>query len=382
MDEPTKLIDKYLAGECTAEERAQLLAHFNHYFDQQHGSLAPEDLNLLSQRTWVSINDQISEPDGHTATSTNQTPKRPHRMLRWLPYAAAVLLAITATWYYFRDTTTDQQESAQVADIAPGGNRATLTLADGSTIDLSEAQTGIILDNDRIVYEGNAAEIAFLSATDVHELQLTTPNGGTYHVTLPDGTKVWLNATSTLIYPSIFSGEERVVTLSGEGYFDVAEDAAKPFRVMSMGQQVEVLGTEFNISAYPDESETKTTLVEGSVRITSADKAKGEVSLLLEPSEKATLKGGLLTKQRIDIDSEVAWRMGLFTFRSERLESIMNKVARWYDVDIELQGDIGDHTFTGTVSRYENISGVLETLALTNLLSFEIDGGKLIIKSK
>ncbi|WP_353195494.1 FecR domain-containing protein [Parapedobacter defluvii] len=384
MNEPTDLIDKYLAGKCTAEERALLLAHFNRYFDQQQDSLSAEDLNLLSQQTWSAINNQIRESNEPNSTRTKRIRWTPHPILRWLPYAAAILLVATAImWYSLRDTPANfLQESTQVADIAPGGNRATLTLSDGSKIDLSEAQTGIISDHERIVYEGDNTEIASFSAAGAYGLQLTTPNGGTYQVTLPDGTKVWLNAASSLTYPSHFDGRDRVVTFSGEAYFEVAKDASKPFRVMSRGQQVDVLGTKFNISAYPDDDVTKTTLIEGSVRISSADKAGGEASLLLEPSEKAELKNGRLTKEHVDADNEAAWRTGVFAFRSERLESIMKKVARWYDVDIELQGDIADRTFTGTVSRYENISGVLETLALTNLLSFEINGKKLIVKSK
>jgi len=384
MNESTDLIDKYLAGECTAEERALLLAHFNRYFDQQQDSLSADDLNLLSQQTWSAISDQLRESNEPNPIHTKQIRWNSHRMFRWLPYAAAILLVVsTIMWYSLRDTPANfLQESVQVTDIAPGGNRATLMLSDGSKIDLSEVQMGIISDHERIIYEGDRTEIASLGATGPHELQLTTPNGGTYQVTLPDGTKVWLNAASSLTYPSHFDGGDRVVTLSGEAYFEVAKDAGKPFRVISKGQEVDVLGTKFNISAYPNDDVTKTTLIEGSVRISSADKASGRTSLLLEPSEKAELKNGRLTKERVNGDNEAAWRTGVFAFRSERLESIMKKVARWYDVDIELQGDIADRTFTGTVSRYENISGVLETLALTNLLSFEINGKKLIVKSK
>lgn len=382
MNEPRTLIDKYLAGKCTAEERAQLLAHFNRYFDQQRDVLTPDALSKLNQLTWNAIDEQVCSLENTAPTDKSRLSRAPRRVLRWLPYAAAILLAVSATWYIFPDRKTDAEDAMSTVDIAPGGNRATLILANGRTIDLSEAQTGIVVDHNRIVYKEEAVAIASLNPTDIHELRLTTPNGGTYQVTLPDGTSVWLNAASTLTYPSVFSEHERIVTLSGEGYFEVAPDADTPFKVRSMGQLVEVLGTTFNISAYPDENETSTTLVEGSVRITSSGKARGEISLLLSPSEKATLKSGLLSKRAVDIDSDVAWRKGLFAFRSERLESIIRKVARWYDVDVELRGDISDHTFTGTVSRYENISGVLETLALTGLLSFEMEEGKLVVKSK
>ncbi|HRN56598.1 MAG TPA: DUF4974 domain-containing protein, partial [Agriterribacter sp.] len=270
-------------------------------------------------------------------------------------------------------------ELTQAANIAPGGNRATLTLANGSRINLSEAHEGIVINNDRISYEDHSQEIMQLDKSAINDLVLSTPKGGTYQVTLPDGTKVWLNAASTLKYPSRFEGAERVVMFSGEGYFEVAKDASKPFRVISDDQEVVVLGTEFNICAYPDEDEKKTTLVEGKVKVSYTGDSH---TLQLSPSEQSTLKNGQLTSQQVDVAGEIAWREGVFAFRKESLESIMRKISRWYNVDVDLQENVAQRTFTGTVSKYENISGVLETLELTNVLHFEIKGNRLIVKPK
>lgn len=384
MDNARQVIDKYLAGECTAEERAKLLAHFNQYLDQQPGILSPEALTRLQELTWWSIREQTEQPVTNPVKNGKHRSLNNRRMLQWIPYAAAVLLtAIVTLWYlYSKPGSVSSPELTQVTNIPPGGNRATLTLANGSTIDLSEAHEGIIMDNDRISYKDHSQEIVQLDKSAINDLVLSTPKGGTYQVTLPDGTKVWLNAASTLKYPSRFEGAERVVTFSGEGYFEVARNIHKPFRVISGDQEVVVLGTEFNICAYPDEEEKKTTLVEGKVKVLYTNGADEAHAVQLSPSEQSMLKNGALTRQLVDVTGEIAWRDGVFAFRKESLESIMRKISRWYNVDVDLQGNVAQRTFTGTVSKYENISGVLETLELTNLLHFEITGNRLTVKPK
>lgn len=381
MDNARQIIDKYLAGECTEEERAKLLAHFNQYLDQQPDTLSPETLTRLQELTWLSIREQTEQP------VTNPIKNGKHRSLnnhRMLPYAAAILLtAIISLWYLYSHPGSDDPSGlTQVTHIVPGGNRATLTLTNGSTINLSEAHEGIIIADDRISYKDHAQDIVQLDKSAIYDLVLSTPKGGTYQVTLPDGTKVWLNAASTLKYPSRFEGAERVVTFSGEGYFEVARDIHKPFRVISEDQQVVVLGTEFNICAYPDEDTKKTTLVEGKVKVLYTNSADDAHAVELAPSEQSLLKNEQLTKQWVDVTGEISWREGVFAFRKESLESIMRKISRWYNVDVDLQGDVAQRTFTGTVSKYENISGILETLELTNVLHFEIKGNRLIVRPK
>lgn len=384
MDNARQIIDKYLAGECTAEERAKLLAHFNQYLDQQPGTISQETLTRLQELTWLSIREQTEQPVTHLIKNGKHRSLNNRRMLQWIPYAAAILLTATITlWYLYSSSGSDHSSGlTHATNIAPGGNRATLTLANGSKIDLSEAHEGIVIDNDRISYKDHSQEIVQLDKSAINDLVLSTPKGGTYQVTLPDGTKVWLNAASTLKYPSRFEGTERVVTFSGEGYFEVARNIHQPFRVISEDQQVVVLGTEFNICAYPDEDEKKTTLVEGKVNVLYTNGADEEHAVQLSPSEQSLLRNEQLTKQLIDVTGEIAWREGVFAFRKESLESIMRKVSRWYNVDVDLQGNVAQRTFTGTVSKYENISGVLETLELTNVLHFEIKGNRLIVKPK
>ena len=384
MDNVRQIIDKYLAGECTAEERAKLLAHFNQYLDQQSDILSPEALTRLQELTWLSIREQTEQPVTNPIKNGKHRSLNKRRMLQWIPYAAAILLtAIVALWYlYSHPGSADPSGLTQVADIAPGGNRATLTLTNGSTINLSEAHEGIIIADDRISYKDHSQDIVQLDKSAIYDLVLSTPKGGTYQVTLPDGTKVWLNAASTLKYPSRFEGAERVVTFSGEGYFEVARDIHKPFRVTSEDQQVVVLGTEFNICAYPDEDTKKTTLVEGKVKVLYTNSRNSAHAVELAPSEQSLLGNEQLTKQWVDVTGEISWREGVFAFRKESLESIMRKISRWYNVDVDLQGDVAQRTFTGTVSKYENISGILETLELTNVLHFEIKGNQLIVRPK
>lgn len=300
----------------------------------------------------------------------------PHRFWKWVPYAAAMLITATAaTWIFFSREIVDRQATIVNAQhIAPGTNRATLTLADGRTVDLNEAQTGIIVSEEDITYD-NGTSLALPSS---ETLVLTTPKGGTYQVILPDGSKVWLNAASTLKYPSRFDGDERVVELEGEAYFDVSEQgqsgtSAKesnhvhklthsqkiPFKVVASGQTVEVLGTEFNISAYPDEPETKTTLVEGAVQIVNR---QSKIVNKLQPGDQSIVREASTDIQKVDTEQYTAWKDGFFYFDRLPTKTAITQLARWYDLEVVYEGKVPKANIYGYIDRNKPLSTVLTAL--------------------
>ena len=320
--------------------------------------------------------------DGMRLVSEVTEPTRFRRLRKWFPYAAAILIAVSAAaWIFFGNqiTQTPKIVNLETEDIAPGGNRARLTLADGRTIDLKEEQTGIkigdgitYLDGSDVVeagkgvknQEGNSPSSTEKESLHTNYYVLTTPNGGTYQLTLADGSKVWLNAASSLKYPSRFSGDERIVELEGEGYFEVAKDTKRPFKVRSSGQEVEVLGTEFNISAYADETEIKTTLIGGSVKVSNLQSL---ISNLLTPGEQAIVAGPHTRKASVNTDLYTAWKDGFFYF--DRLPTVyaISQLARWYDLDVVYEGKLKDVNIYGYVDRSKSLKAVLTALESSGL---------------
>lgn len=271
-------------------------------------------------------------------------------------------------------------------DIPPGGNRAVLTLADGKNITLNEAADGELVKegnvvvrktgNGKLVYEVMGGEN---EGTDYAYHTISTPKGGTYQITLPDGTKVWLNAASTLKFPTSFvTLTERKIELSGEAYFEVIKDAKHPFRVITEKEEVQVLGTRFNISSYTDDSSEKTTVFEGMVKVSNLQDIKRN-KLSLKPGQQSVINESVITVVKADPEVVLAWKNGMFIFDNESLESIMKKVSRWYDVDVVFEGVDKNKLFEGRVSRLANISRVLKELELTGGVHFKIEFGRIIV---
>ncbi|WEK20205.1 MAG: DUF4974 domain-containing protein [Candidatus Pedobacter colombiensis] len=283
---------------------------------------------------------------------------------------AAAVAAIVVGVYFFKFNDT--------VKIKPGKNIATLTLANGKTIELSDHKTGVAIQGTHLVY--NDGSSASTNEIEAIELTATTPKGGTYQFTLPDGTKVWLNAASKLIFPSQFKGGERKVQLEGEAYFAVQHNAKQPFQVYSKGQVVKDIGTEFNINAYTDEPYVRTSLIEGiaSVRPISTigrkDRRDRAEEIILKPGQQAQLKGSAIKVAKVNLNAEVAWKKGEFVFDNESLGSIMRKISRWYNVDIVYRGVDPAETFGGSISRFAEVSKVLENLELTGEIHFKISG--------
>ena len=302
--------------------------------------------------------------------------------------AAALLLLITTAALYFltqkdgQYPAGDSQTKSFRQDVPPGGNKAVLTLADGSEILLDSAQNGYLaqqegtkitkLGNGRLAYNAELNEKERVVTNTI-----TTPRGGEYSIDLPDGTKVWLNADSKIIFPNVFKGRERKVEISGEVYFEVAHNAKMPFIVKSTEVEVLVLGTHFNVKAYADENTTKVTLLEGSVRISSSS---GLGTTTLHPGEQALLsEGSELKVNVVDVDEVVAWKNGVFQFNETDIMTMMRQIARWYDVEVVYEGKIPSQRFGGMISRQSNLSQVLEILEISGV-KFKIEDKKIFIK--
>lgn len=267
-------------------------------------------------------------------------------------------------------------------DIAPGGNKAMLTLDNGEQILLTGAGTGnlAIQDNIQISKTANgqieyhAGRSGISNSTKLTYNTVKTPNGGQYHLKLTDGTGVWLNAASSIKYPVAFLGNERKVEITGEVYFEVKHDAKKPFRVVSNQQMLEVLGTHFNVNAYPEEHQTKTTLLEGSVRIN----ARGNRAILKIGQQSSVSENKISIS---DVDDTVSWKDGYFEFSETGIQEVMRQLSRWYDADIVYSGQVSQETFTARISRNKNISQVLKIINASKSIHVEIQGRRITVKN-
>lgn len=305
-----------------------------------------------------------------------EKPIREKSRLIWMPAAAiAILLCIYIAQRYINSPSTnnDKLETVQNGVLQPGGNKATLTLPDGAVIDLANVQTGVIAtgthvkvtkeDEGSLVYQGTGEN----HKNEIHVL--TTPVGGQFQLMLDDGTKVWLNSTSTLRYPTSFAQGEREVELTGEAYFEVAHNASHPFKVMlADSNTITVLGTHFNVQAFPDEKSKDITLVQGKVLVQS-----GKSQALLSPGMQASIQeGAITTTANVDIEEITGWKNGLFVFHDAPIEYIMDQVARWYDAKVVYQGSIG-HQFNATILRSEPLSRLLYLLELNGHVKFKTE---------
>ncbi|TYR35099.1 DUF4974 domain-containing protein [Sphingobacterium phlebotomi] len=357
-EEIRKLFERYRDGKCTPDEEKRLHAWFNHYAMQEASGL-----------------DELQE-----AHETNASNIRTLRR-QWLRYAAVFLFVglSVAAWFIKDDivqTTTPEMAATPTEDILPGGNKAILKLADGRAISLNEDQAEIAIRDGRIVYA--ATDMIVTDTEEDNTMELRTPNGGTYALTLSDGTKVWLNAASSLKYPMKFSAEKRQVKVEGEAFFDVVHDSKRPFTVLSSGQEIEVLGTAFNVSAYADDGDVKTTLVEGAVRLIAQESG---AYIQLRPNEQAILKDGKLKTRRVDTQRFTAWKNGDFYFHETPLEDMMKELSRWYDVEVTYEQTVPQEFFNGGMSRSVSLNTVLEFLRISEI-PYEIEGRTMKIYTK
>ena len=303
----------------------------------------------------------------------------------WMRVAAAVVFFAIASYWFIDNKDNEKAKVIALAEkqspILPGGNHAVLTMSDGSTILLDSMQNGTLQQgNTKVNKQGGLLIYNALASSKSNKKvlynTLSTPRGGQYQVVLPDGSKVWLNAESSLHFPTAFTGNQREVTLTGEAYFEVAKNKEKPFRVKVDGMSINVLGTHFNVNAYSDENTIRTSLLEGSVKIIKDNKSK-----LLKPGNQAVLnkKQNEIDITDIDMNGVMAWKNGLFQFEGDNITTIMREIGRWYNVEIVYSGKVPARTFEGKISRNAELSEVLRILELSKV-KFSVDGRKIIVE--
>lgn len=379
-------------GQASAREEELLINHFESF--QRDEEWDERVLGVKQQ-----LEDKLFRNIQQTIESRREKGRRPKVIrlpLRYFRNAAAAVIAfaIIGTVCYYRLTAVRKPAEAGggVAkndvgnaignDIAPGDNKAILTLANGSRMVLDSARNGLLVRKGSLNIEKTSdGQLRYVVDKDREMKEdssvafntINTPRGGEYQVILSDGTKVWINAASALKFPTAFNGHERTVELTGEAYFEVAKNADKPFYVKVNDMQVQVLGTSFNIMAYSDEPAIKTTLLEGSVRL-----AMGKNSHLLQPGQQGIADHRGIAVVNANTDEAIAWKNGYFEFNRCSIQDIMHQLSRWYDTDVVYESKVPGDEFVGKISRDAKLSQVLRILELSNV-HFRIENKKIFV---
>lgn len=365
------LLRKYLSGNLTDAESDALFRLLPDHIDELDDRLAED---LASGRF-----DGFTDAELRSRLFAHLPMHRRARVYRWLPAAAAaVLLMVGGLWALNAGRSeTGLVQVKWTAPPVPAGNKAVLVLGNGEVIQLDSAGNGMLaqqggaavskVDSGMLSYKKQAVDAEPVFHT------IVTPKGGTYAIVLPDGSRAWLNAASSIRFPTVF-GEVRTVEVSGEAYFEVAKRQGSIFEVRASGMKVSVLGTKFNVKAYADEIDTKVTLVEGSVRF-----AAGADSAMLRPGEQGVSRQGVLTVAPADVEAATAWRNGMFHFDNQLLGDIMREVGRWYDVEVQYAGSAAGRRFSGIMHRSGSLGDVLKYMQLAGV-KCELNGRIILVK--
>jgi ferric-dicitrate binding protein FerR (iron transport regulator) len=389
----SRLLFKYLKGTLTTDEAIKLdewrkqLPENQELFDRlsneamidgsTHEQASPKH---LEERIFSKISAQIPELEGNVVRMSSN---------RWKYAAAAAIIVLFVSAGIVMLTTTKRQsipmaktEIRQDDDVAaPEGNFASIILADGEKVDLNNSSNGTLASQGKMeVIKTDEGLIVYKAATGkvsgaIQLNTLSNPKGSNViGMILEDGTKVWLNAGSSLTYPVAFIGNERKVAITGEAYFEVAKNKSKPFKVTRGGMEVKVLGTHFNVNAFSDDPNMKVTLLEGSVKISS-----GKASGLLHPGQQAKIKDDDIKVQSdINLDQVMAWKNGYFSFEKASVDEVMREIARWYNIEVVYEGKIPDEHFGGDLRRNSRLSSVLKVLEKSGV-KFRIEGNKVTV---
>jgi transmembrane sensor len=369
---------------CSPQELDELLSWLQ-LPDNQHSAE-----RLIAQE--VSSQPELADTDGirqRLDSRLQEILRQPAIKRRIQPYwwwaAAAIFIAFVAGFALLGPHKVEKPAASivklQSSELQPGKNGAILTLADGRNLVLdsmpdglvaSQGSTNITLNNGKVFY-GNSKDDQPVVSTEMNTL--STPRGRQYQLELQDGTKVWLNAASSITYPTVFDSKERIVKVSGEIYFEVAKNKV-PFKVeLANKTQIEVLGTHFNVNAYDNESSFNTTLLEGSVRIRTSMGS----SVLMKPGEQTQVNDkGVKLVRNVDLDNVMAWKNGLFSFADAKLETVMRQLSRWYNVDVRYEGKVPDVEFNGEIDKSLSLSQVLKGLTTTRI-NYRIENGNTIV---
>ncbi|SHM77875.1 FecR family protein [Mucilaginibacter sp. OK098] len=373
------LLERYRNGSSTPEDKAFLESWYLTHNQSAPYVMPDDDRNEDVDRIWAMI-------------QKNQSSKKKNNLSYSLAIAASILIFVAIGGYFLVRSKSKVPTNIIVKnEIAPGKNDATLTLGNGKKISLTNTVNGVIMQqsgikvikskNGQLIYKVlNAVEFTADNKKNINWNTITTPMGGQWQIILPDNSKVWLNSASSLKYPEHFEGNTRNVELKGEAYFEVFHNEKMPFHVKCDRQDVEVLGTHFNISAYSDDANIKTTLLEGSVKVSQPDK---NITKLLKPGQEAVLSDIGINVTNVDADDAIAWKDGIFLFNDDHLDEIMKKISRWYNVDVEFKDEVlKKEMFSGTVSRFAQVSQVLRKLEALGGVSFRMEPHKIIVMRK
>lgn len=370
-----KLIKKYVENTASPEERAIVEAGLLRDFKAGYAEISDEEIKASCQRISTSVETYLAQK------SQRQKSARVRRIYLGVATIAAAVSIIVFSWWSY---TARQKQRPQnpVATILPenitnaGESGATITLADGSTIALSDQQSGVVIGDHSLMYEdGTAVETG--TSIENRKLSAATAKGQTYNFVLPDGTKVWLNAASEITISQPFGGSKREIDLKGEAYFEVAKHKKAPFTVRSENQTIEVLGTHFNVRAYPD-LQSRTTLLEGRIQIAPTAKKY----TVLYPGQEASVSNQQISVKETDADAAVSWVSGLFNFDGRSFKEIMQEVSDWYDLEVVYEGKIPKGTFFGQAYKSDNLATVLRLLESAQLQYRITQDRKLVILNK
>lgn len=384
------LVTRYLAGTASPEEEKLLLRYYD-FLQENQLSWDEDRMGNYGEVKREVYRKALNEIAGHEKIS--KPNKISYLFSNWRVAVAAastiVILLSAVAWFQLKSPAEqiakeNDKPAPVMRDIAPGGNKAILTLADGSQVVLEDASNGAITQQSNVtISKTKNGQLVYRAGGDGQPAEnkipafntIKTPVGGQYRVVLSDGTKVWLNSGSSIKFPVTFIGNERSVEIEGEAYFEVAKDKKRPFKVVSDDQVVEVLGTHFNVNAYRDEANIKTTLAEGSVKVSSDG-----VSNTITPGQQVRLsrKSHAMNIVAVDTEAAISWKDGLFVFNDEDIHSIMRKISRWYGVEVVFQNDINEK-FGGVISKFENVSQVLKILEVTETIHFKIEKRRITV---
>lgn len=352
-DKAKVLLEKYLNGNCSEEEQALI--------EQWYLTLGTEPIDL----TESALLEDFAE-----LRETSIAPVKTYNKLRFLlPLAAAiaVLFMTVLLWQWKVGGNIKEEEVTLTQDFAPGSNKAILSIEGEADISLSGGQEALVSDGDLLSYSDGTSIKALES---VRQVKLSTPVAGQYKVQLPDNTVVWLNALSSISYPTVFAQDERRVTVTGEVYFEVSPDKNKPFIVETTEQRIEVIGTSFNLDAYGDNGNTLTTLVEGSLIVERNDIRS---NVLLKPGEQSIVSTDhKIVVKKVNVDEESSWKDGLYIVHDASLAQYAKKIERWYDVQIDM-GSYADESLSAIIPRNAKLSEVLQAIELKTGVKFVIE---------
>ncbi len=403
-DQLTELINKYLSGEADQEERKKVEEWYESFDEMDVLFEKEEKQNAASiQNSWQAIREKMAKRQSSEAQRTALEKKVKRKVLYKWAAAAAVLFLVAGTVYFFMRNEPEKPTIATrmkdrnegVQDIQPGGNKAILTLGNGKKVILDSTNKGLLsmqggtqvikLNNGLLAYNRDKSSGSKTSRQDAISYNtITTPSGGKYEIVLPDGSKVWLNSSSSIKFPTAFTKGKREVEVTGETYFEIAKDENRPFLVRKEEVVIKVLGTSFDVMAYEDDSNMKVTLVEGKIKVATGKKGTGKGSLqsaIISPGEQVriTKNGRMSLAEDVDMAEEVAWKNGLFWFNEDDIQQVIKKLSRWYNVYITVEGSIPDK-FNGSIPMDLPLSKVIDMLQKTGRIQYKImEDGRVIL---